>query len=432
MNFKALLTSLVIIALAIQPFSVANGSCFEGPEDKGGNLSSSDLERKDYQAVKDLGYSDRVAHNFVEMVRPWKCEDMNQRLLAAEQDAKQGKSSWAKYAEMEKDTARQLAETIKKEIASLDASIKTNRKFFDLALVAKKKKTHCVGYSQLFFVLGSSIGLKVEGINVEEDTRGQMAGIGHVACIVDLRNGKTVQVDLTLKDTVSKEFVFSNEYQKEGAYWRLKDKKNPFHIHPTIQRLKQQHLIAVIHSSRGDERLSSGKFAEAVSDCTKAIELNPTFAAAYINRGNAHYGLGKEPEAISDFGKAIEINPRCAEAYYNRGTIHSSSGRVSEALADFGKAIEFDPKCAEIYFNRASLYGRLGKFAEAIPDFSKAIELSPNDTFAFVRRATCYAKAGKINDARRDLRQAIQLRPDQKDQIQRIADELKLDLSKGD
>jgi Tfp pilus assembly protein PilF len=404
MTSRSRLILFFIITLAIQPFSAANGWCFEGPEDKGGNPYSSDVERRVYRAVKELEYSDQVSRNFVAMVRPWKCEDMNQRLLAAERDAKQGKISWSKYAEVEKDTARQLAETIKREIVGLDAGIKTNRKFFDLALVVKKKKTHCVGYSQVFFVLGTSIGLTVEGINVEEDIRGSMAGIGHLACVADLRNGKTVQVDLMLKDTVSKEFVFSNEYQKEGAYWRLKDNKNPFHIHPTIQRLKRQDLIAAIHSSRGDEHLSSGKFSEAVADCTKAIELDPTFAAAYINRGNAQYGLGKEPEALSDFGKAIEINPRCAEAYYNRGTIYSSSGRVSEALSDFGRAIEFNPACAEAYYNRGSLRGRLGKFAEAIPDFSKAIELNPNDALAFVRRATCYAKVGKTDDARKDLR----------------------------
>jgi tetratricopeptide (TPR) repeat protein len=430
MTSRSLLALLVIIIPA-QPFSAANGWCFEEPAGKG-EITSSDLERRVYRAVKELEYPDQVARNFVEMVRPWKCEEMNQRLLAAERDAKHGKISWPKYAEVEKDSVRQLTEQIKKEIASLDSSIKTNQKFFDLALVVKKKKTQCVGYSQVFFILGTSIGLTVEGINVEEDRRGPVAGIGHVACIVDLRNGKTVQVDLTLKDSVSKEFVFSDEYEKEGVYWKLKDKKNPFHIHPTIQRLKQRHLVAALHSNRGDEHISLGKFSEAVLDCTKSIELNPTFATAYINRGNAQYGLGKESEALSDFGKAIEINPRCAEAYYNRGTIYSSSGRVSEALADFGKAIEFNPKCAEIYYNRGSLYGRLDKFAEAIPDFSKAIELSPNDTVAFVRRATCYARVGKTDDARKDLRKAIQLSPDQKDQIQRIADELKLDLSKGD
>jgi tetratricopeptide (TPR) repeat protein len=431
MNFRSPLKMILIVTLVAQPFPATNSWCFEGVPDKG-YPASFDLEQRVNQAVKELEYSDQVAQDFVEMVRPWKCEDMHQRLLAAEQDAKQGKMSWSEYAKMEKEVASQLVETIKKEIASLDASIKTNQKFFDLALVVKKRKTQCVGYSQVFFILGTSIGLTVEGINVEEDIRGPMAGIGHVACVVDLHDGKTIQVDLTLKDSVSNEFVFSDEYEKEGAYWKLKDKKNPFHSHLTIQRLKQRHLVAAIHSNRGDESISLGKFSEAVSHCTKAIELNPTFAAAYINRGNAQYGLGKEPEALSDFGKAIEINPWCADAYYNRGTIYSSSGKVSEAISDFGKAIEFNPKCAEAYYNRGCLYGRLGKFTEAVPDFSEAIELNPNDPFAFVRRATCYAKVGKTNDARKDLLKAIHLSPDQKDQIQRIADELKLDLSKGD
>ena len=62
---------------------------------------------------------------------------------------------------------------------------------------------------------------------------------------------------------------------------------------------------------------------QAISYYTKAIEINPDYAAAYSNRGLAYHQQGNLPQAISDYTKAIEINPNYAEAYSNRGASHA-------------------------------------------------------------------------------------------------------------
>jgi len=56
-----------------------------------------------------------------------------------------------------------------------------------------------------------------------------------------------------------------------------------------------------------------------ISEYTKAIELNPKFAMAYVKRGMAYHKKGQYDQAISDFNKAIELNPEYAKAYSNRG-----------------------------------------------------------------------------------------------------------------
>ena len=65
--------------------------------------------------------------------------------------------------------------------------------------------------------------------------------------------------------------------------------------------------------------LTKSQYDKAISDYTKAIEINPRFAEAYYNRGLAYGKKGQYDKAISDYTKAIEINPRFAEAYNNRG-----------------------------------------------------------------------------------------------------------------
>jgi len=57
----------------------------------------------------------------------------------------------------------------------------------------------------------------------------------------------------------------------------------------------------------------------AITDYTRAIELDPRNVLAYNNRGNAYLPLGKLEEAIRDYNRAIEIDPGTAAIYLNRG-----------------------------------------------------------------------------------------------------------------
>jgi len=273
-----------IIALAIQLLPVKQGLCAEGPSANNNPSASNagvDFEKKIYQLVKDLEYSDQVAQDFVRMVRPWKCDVLYQKLSQAAEDIKQKKISWTQYAQVEEEIINRLAQTIRKEI-----TVDKNLKCFDLALVVKEKKAQCLGYSQLFYILGNSMGLTIQVIDVT-------AVSGHAACAVGLHNGKAMQVDLTLRDCVSRTFLFTEEYGKAGNYWDLKDKNNRLDIHPRIQLLNRNGLIACIYSNRGSISNIIGQPDKAIANCTKAIEFNPKNAEAYNKRGINYEKSGK-------------------------------------------------------------------------------------------------------------------------------------------
>jgi len=48
-------------------------------------------------------------------------------------------------------------------------------------------------------------------------------------------------------------------------------------------------------------------------------------AQEYYNRGNIYGKQGNLTQAISDYTKAIEINPKYTEAYYNRGNTYEKT-----------------------------------------------------------------------------------------------------------
>ena len=64
------------------------------------------------------------------------------------------------------------------------------------------------------------------------------------------------------------------------------------------------------------------------------------FVSGFYERGISFSEGEFYEEAISDYTKALEINPRDALAYYNRGILHLNVGRADLAIADFNKVIE--------------------------------------------------------------------------------------------
>ncbi len=70
------------------------------------------------------------------------------------------------------------------------------------------------------------------------------------------------------------------------------------------------------------------------------VEKPSLDAETYLNRGNAYSKKGQYDHAISDFTKAIEINPRYALAYNNRGIVMRKLGNIKMACSDAKRACE--------------------------------------------------------------------------------------------
>lgn len=114
---------------------------------------------------------------------------------------------------------------------------------------------------------------------------------------------------------------------------------------------------------RGVSYIGLGKYEQAVADFDKALELSPKevltveptnrnvsseknsdIALIYNLRGVAYYYLKKYDAAISDYSKAIELDPDFAGAYNNRGICYQALGETEKSNADFAKADEIENK----------------------------------------------------------------------------------------
>ena len=108
-----------------------------------------------------------------------------------------------------------------------------------------------------------------------------------------------------------------------------------------------------------------------------AAAQTSAFAPYYNNRGLAKEGKGDQDGAIADYSRAIELDPKfAAGAYSNRGLAKEAKGDHDGAIADYSRAIELDPKQPRVYINRGFAKQAKGDVDGAIADYNRASELA--------------------------------------------------------
>jgi len=168
---------------------------------------------------------------------------------------------------------------------------------------------------------------------------------------------------------------------------------------------------AASYNERAVARYMRGDSEGAISDYTKAIELDPNFVAAWLNRGRALHAIGDSKAALIDYNRAIELAPQVPQSWINRGTLRYEAGNFEGAASDFDQAILLQPRSVDAWFNRGNARARLGDQAGAFSDYSQAIELRPNAPQFWINRGNCRERLGDTEGTMKDYEQAISVDP---------------------
>jgi tetratricopeptide (TPR) repeat protein len=198
---------------------------------------------------------------------------------------------------------------------------------------------------------------------------------------------------------------------RSGAYYVINESDQGKRDAEEVERLLASAGNAEEYEARCYARWRLGKPDLAVSDCTRAIELDSRFVWPYHNRANAYNDKRDYVNAIVDWNKAIEIDSKFAPSYNNRGVYYTNSRDYDRALADLSKAIEIDPQYGGAYNSRGNAYAYKGDYDRALVDYNKAIELDARDARAYNFRGEVYSYKGDYDRAIVDYNKALEINP---------------------
>jgi tetratricopeptide (TPR) repeat protein len=124
----------------------------------------------------------------------------------------------------------------------------------------------------------------------------------------------------------------------------------------------------------------SGGLDRAIELYTESIDIYPT-AEAYTFRGWAYSFQGRFEDAIIECEKAIEVDPSFGNPYNDIGSYLLKLGRVEEAIDWFERAKAAPRYEARHYpyMNLARVYAGRRESARAIEELHGALAIVPNE-----------------------------------------------------
>jgi tetratricopeptide (TPR) repeat protein len=132
--------------------------------------------------------------------------------------------------------------------------------------------------------------------------------------------------------------------------------------------------------SAGTNALRRGDSSAAIEAFQKVLQLDGSFAPAYLNLGLAYDTQKKYDKAIESFSRALKLDNNLGGAAFLLGIDYYQTNQTSNAIKMLQRALKLMPdRGKDIYPWLGKSLLSNGQFKLAIPYLEQAAESSPND-----------------------------------------------------
>lgn len=237
-------------------------------------------------------------------------------------------------------------------------------------------------------------GLKVDRESLDCITGRQLAaqmGAQVAVCATYTPNGNGFEVDAEVWDIASSEMfaISPMEVPADGGDAAAE------HIFGEFDRYIQQIRAAGICQ----EYAASRQWDEALTNCDRALEINPRAVATRYQRAFILYQADRYPEALGELKRVLEQDPIHQDALQLAGYVAAVEGFDDEALAYYNQYLGLDPGNAAVRMKIAYELAQAGDPAGAAQLIETGLDKDPENVDLWEQLGGFSFAAGqRIND----------------------------------
>ncbi len=146
-------------------------------------------------------------------------------------------------------------------------------------------------------------------------------------------------------------------------------------IEGTTLEIQANAKDAQLYHKRGELHRVHGEFAQALTDYTKAEQLDPGLDVVFLSRGRAFFEIGSFLDAQSALNQFLTRQPDHALGLLYRARTRSRLGHRVQAENDFARTIELTEKpTPEVSLERADNLNQAGELDAALRCLNEGIK----------------------------------------------------------
>lgn len=136
--------------------------------------------------------------------------------------------------------------------------------------------------------------------------------------------------------------------------------------------------LAISRAFAGDQVGDSVQIERARRDADKAVTLAPDESSAYAARGYIRASWFWDwSGALSDTTKALDLDPHSCDAQRRYASVLDVLGRVPEAIAAERQAVELDPLSPQAWASLGYYYAEMRNYEAADKALERALQIEP-------------------------------------------------------
>ncbi len=164
--------------------------------------------------------------------------------------------------------------------------------------------------------------------------------------------------------------------------------------------------------NEGITYISEGQYELAAVSFTHCLDLDSTYAPAWLMRGRIFIEWGVMDDALEELNMALHYNSALGEAFFYKGYVLFGTDSTGEDRQLFDRAISSGYEDTWAYYFRALTEIRDGMDEQAINDLNRAIELKDDFALAYHERAGIRRRRGDLQGSHFDYQRSVSSDPD--------------------